>query len=81
MHFKQARENFEPSRPLRLVHSADAVEADAERLTAEMKEATQAVHRALERKLQTASDYEAAILVRDRKAHALELVIRIMGRK
>lgn len=64
-----------------LVHNLDPLDQQCERLTAEVREATQLVHRTLERKLQASSDYEAAVLSRNRKANALELVIRIMGRK
>lgn len=63
-----------------IVHNVTDIEAECVRLTAEVKEASQLVHRRLEDKLQAASNYEAAIMVRDRKAHALELVIRVMGR-
>jgi hypothetical protein len=79
--YKDARAAFEPSRPLQLVHSVTATETDCERLTREVREMQQRVHRALERKLQAASDYEAAVLARDRKAQALELTIRVLGRR
>ena len=78
--FETIREDAR-ERHLTLVHNVDDLETQCERLTAEVREASRLVHRALERKLQAASDYEAAIMSRDRKAKALDLVIRVLGRR
>ena len=72
---KERREN----RRLHLVHSVDPLEAECNRLTGELTEATALVRRMTRESEEVTANLHAAKLSAHRKGEALDLVLRQLG--